>query len=161
MNKRKRELEFEVGDKVWPKVALTKGIIRFGKRSKLALRYIGPYEILDKVGKVAYRLALPPSMSCVHNVFHVSMLKKCRLDTKHVIAVEDIQLEPNLTYREKPRAILTKDTRRLRNKLIPMVKVQWSNHSEGETTWETEKEILEKYLVEYLKLRAILEGQNF
>ena len=85
-----RDLEFEIGDNVWLKVAPTKGTVRFGKRTKLAPRYIGPYEILDRVGKVAYRLALPPSMSSVHNVFHISMLKKCLLDTKHAIVVEDI-----------------------------------------------------------------------
>ena len=100
-------------------------------------------------------------MSSVHNVFHISMLKKCLLDTKHAIVVEDIQLEPNLTYEEKPIAILAKDTRRLRNKHIPMVKVQWSHHSEREATWETEKDLMERYPEEYPKLKAILEDQNF
>ena len=123
MNKRKRDLEFEVGDNVWLKVAPTKGTVIFGRRTKLAPRYIGPYKILERVGKVVYRLTLLPSMSSDHNVFHISMLKKCLLDTKHAIVVEDIQLEPNLTYEEKPIAILAKDTRRLRNKHIPMVKV--------------------------------------
>ncbi len=102
--------------------------------TKLAPRYIGPYEILDRVGNVAYRLALPPSMSSVHNVFHISILKKCLLDTKHAIVVEDIYLEPNLTYEMKPIAILAEDNRRVRNKLIPIVKVQWSHHFEREVT---------------------------
>ena len=73
---RRREVTFNVGDKVFLKVAPMKGIMRFGKKGKLSPRYVGPFEILDKVGDVAYRLALSPSLSNVHNVFHVSMLAR-------------------------------------------------------------------------------------
>ena len=84
-DKRRRPLEFQVGDSVFLKISPFKGIIRFGKRGKLNPRYIGPYEILERVGKAAYRLALPPNVATVHNVFHVSMLKKYVPDKSHVL----------------------------------------------------------------------------
>ena len=82
---RRRPLEFEVGDHVFLKVMPNRGVVRFGKRGKLLPRFIGPFEILERVGIVAYRLALPPSMSGVHKVFHVSMLRKYALDPTHVV----------------------------------------------------------------------------
>ena len=84
-DKRRRPLEFEVGDFVFLKVTSFKGVIRFGKRGKLNPGYVGPYEILERVGKVAYRLALPPNLAPVHNVFHVSMPKKYVPDTSHIL----------------------------------------------------------------------------
>ena len=84
-NKRRRPLEFEVGDHVFLKVMPKRGVVRFGKRGKLSSRYIGPFEVLKRVGTVAYRLALPPSLSSVHAVFHVSMLKKYTPDPTHVV----------------------------------------------------------------------------
>ena len=82
---RRRPLEFEVGDHVFLKVMLKRGVVRFGKRGKLSPRFIGPFEILERIDTVAYRLALPPSMSGVHEVFHVSMLRKYMLDPAHVV----------------------------------------------------------------------------
>ena len=84
-NRRRRPLEFEVGDHVFLKVMLNRGVVRFGKRGKLALRYIGPFEVLERVGTVAYQLALPSSLSGVHDVFHVSMLRKYTQDSAHIV----------------------------------------------------------------------------
>ncbi|KAL5538397.1 hypothetical protein UlMin_045742 [Ulmus minor] len=89
-DKRRRPLEFQVGDSVFLKVAPMKGVMRFGKKGKLSLRFIGPFEILERIGKVAYKLALPPELSSVHNVFHVSMLKKYVSDSSHVLEHEPI-----------------------------------------------------------------------
>ena len=101
-DKRRRPLEFEVGDFVFLKVAPFKGVIRFSKRGKLNPRFIRPYEVLECIGKVAYRLALPPNLALVHNVFHVSMLKKYVPDTSHDLEQEPIELHEDLTYEEKP-----------------------------------------------------------
>ena len=103
---RRSELSFNVGDKVFLKVSPSKGIVRFGVRGKLKPRFIGPYEVLDKVGSAAYRLALPPSLGNVHNVFHVSQLRKYVFDEKHVIRNDEIELTPELQYEERPEAIL-------------------------------------------------------
>ncbi|KAL5549867.1 hypothetical protein UlMin_000043 [Ulmus minor] len=140
-DKRRRPLEFEVGDSVFLKVAPFKGVIRFGKRGKLNPRFIGPYEVLERVGKVAYRLALPPNLASVHNVFHVSMLKKYVPDTSHVLEQEHIELHEDLTYEEKPVQILDRKTKTLRNKEIPLVKVLWRNQKMEEATWEREDEM--------------------
>ncbi|KAL5560854.1 hypothetical protein UlMin_037065 [Ulmus minor] len=89
-DKRRRPLEFQVGDSVFLKVAPMKGVMRFGKKGKLSPRFIGPFEILERIGKVAYKLALPPELSSVHNVFHVSMLKKYMSDPSHVLEHEHL-----------------------------------------------------------------------
>ncbi|KAL5546672.1 hypothetical protein UlMin_006359 [Ulmus minor] len=91
-DKRRRPLEFQVGDLVFLKVAPMKGVMCFGKKGKLSLRYIGPFEILEKIGKVAYKLALPSELSTVHNVFHVSMLQKYISDPSHVLESELIKI---------------------------------------------------------------------
>ncbi|KAL5575384.1 hypothetical protein UlMin_017083 [Ulmus minor] len=105
-DKRRRPLEFQVGDSIFLKISPFKGIIRFGKRGKLNPRYIGPYEILELVGKVAYRLALPPNLATVHNVFHVSMLKKYLPDKSHILEQEPIEIHEDLSLQEKPVQIL-------------------------------------------------------
>ncbi|KAL5573095.1 hypothetical protein UlMin_022693 [Ulmus minor] len=144
-DKRKRPLEFQVGDAVFLKVAPMKGVMRFGKKGKLSPRYIGPFEILERIGKVAYKLALPPNLSSVHNVFHVSMLKKYVQDPSHVLEHEPIEVHEDLTYEEKPVQILDRKEKTLRNKVIPLVKVLWRNHKIEEATWEREDEMREKY----------------
>ena len=140
-DKRRRPLEFQVGDSVFLKVAPFKGVIRFGKRGKLNPRYIGPYEVLERIGKAAYRLALPPNMASVHNVFHVSMLKKYVPDESHVLEQEPIELHEDLSYEEKPVQILDRKIKTLRNKEIPLVKVLWRNQKTEEATWEREEEM--------------------
>ncbi|XP_073138685.1 uncharacterized protein [Henckelia pumila] len=119
--------------------------MRFGKKGKLAPRFLGPFEILDRVGALAYRVALPPNLDGVHNVFHVSMLRKYVLNPSYVLSMEPIQLSPHMTYEERPIRILDTQERRLRNKSIPMVKVKWQNHSDEEATWEAEADIRTRY----------------
>ena len=142
---RRRDLKFEVGDKVFLKVSPMKGVMRFGKKGKLSPRFVGPFEVLERIGVVAYRLALPPSLSAVHNVFHVSMLRKYISDPSHVLNYEPLQLNQDLTYEEKPVRILDTKEKELRNKRIPLVKVLWKNHSTEEATWEREEEIRSKF----------------
>ncbi|XP_073137245.1 uncharacterized protein [Henckelia pumila] len=107
-------------------------------RYKLAPRFIGPFEILDRVGALAYRVALPPNLDGVHNVFHVSMLRKYVSNPSHVLSMEHLQLSLHMTYEERPIRILDRQERRLWNKSIPMIKVRWQNHSDEEATWEAE-----------------------
>jgi hypothetical protein len=128
-----------VGDFVYLKVSPTKGVQRFGIKGKLAPHYIGPYEIIEACGPVAYKLKLPPKMSVIHNVFHVSQLKKCvRLPTE-IIVEPELEIESNLSYQEYPSKVLNCKERSTRAKSIKMYKIQWSNHSEEEATWETEE----------------------
>jgi hypothetical protein len=128
-----------VGDFVYLKVSPTKGVQRFGIKGKLAPRYIGPYEIIEACEPVAYKLKLPPKMSDIHNVFHVSQLKKCvRLPTE-IIAEPELEIEPDLSYQEYPSKVLDCKERLTQAKSIKMYKIQWSNHSEEEATWETEE----------------------
>ncbi|XP_073151871.1 uncharacterized protein [Henckelia pumila] len=122
-----------------------KGVMRFGKKGKLSPRFVGPFEILDRVGTLAYRVALPPNLAGVHNVFHVSMLRKYISNPSHVLSYESLQLSPHMTYEERPDRILERQERRLRNKSIPMVRVRWLNHSEAKATWESESEIRSRY----------------
>ena len=113
--------------------------MRFGKKGKLSPRFVGPFEVLEKIGVVAYRLAFPPSLSAVHNVFHVSMLRKYIPEPSHVLSYEPLQLNQDLNYEEKPIRILDKKEKELRNKKIPLVKVLWKNHLTEEATWEREE----------------------
>ncbi|KAL5573610.1 hypothetical protein UlMin_023207 [Ulmus minor] len=133
-----------------------KGVMRFGKKGKLSPRFIGPFEILERIGKVAYKLALPPELSSVHNVFHVSMLKKYVSDPSHVLEHEPIQVNEDLTYEENPVQILDRKDKTLRNKVIPLVKVLWRNHKIEEATWEREDDMRISY-PEFLILS--LEGK--
>ncbi|XP_074291096.1 uncharacterized protein LOC141617860 [Silene latifolia] len=122
-----------------------KGVMRFGKRGKFSQKYIGPYEILDRVGEVAYRLALPPTLAKVHNVFHVSQLRKYVGDPTHVLATETVKMDENLSYEEVAKEILDRKVRKTRNSEISLVKVLWSNHNVEEATWEVGAEMKEKY----------------
>ena len=99
---RRRPLDFEVSDHVFLKVMPKRGVTRFGKRRKLSPRFIGPFEILERVGTVTYRLVLPPSMSGVHEVFHVSMLWKHTLDSAHVVDLGQIEVDTDETFEEGP-----------------------------------------------------------
>ena len=103
---KRKDIRYEIGKKVFLKVSPWKKVMRFGKKGKLSLRFIGPYEVIEKVGPVAYRLALPSDLEKIHNVFHVSMLRRYRLDPSHVVFSETIELRPDLTYEEEPVEIL-------------------------------------------------------
>ena len=110
-----------------------------GKKGKLSPRFIGSYEVIEKVGPVTYRLALPPELENIHNVFHMSMLRRYTLDPSHVVSLETIELRPNLTYKEEPVEILAREVKDLQNKQIPLVKVVWRNHKTEEAMWESEE----------------------
>ncbi|KAL0550083.1 hypothetical protein IC582_014581 [Cucumis melo] len=142
---RRKDLEFEVGDKVFLKVAPMKGVLRFERRGKLSPRFVGPFEILERIGPVAYRLALPPSLSTVHDVFHVSMLRKYAPDPSHVVDYEPLEIDENLSYVEQPVEVLAREVKTLRNKEIPLVKVLWRNHRVEEATWEREDDMRSRY----------------
>ncbi|XP_073137120.1 uncharacterized protein [Henckelia pumila] len=134
-DQRRRYLEFEVGDHVFLKVLPWKGVMRFGKRDKLSPRYIGLFEILEKIGARAYRVALPPNLEGVHNIFHISTLRKYVAKPSHVIRHEPVEWMPDLSYEEIPVQILDRQVRRLRNIKIPMVKVLWRNQLFEEARW--------------------------
>ncbi|XP_038882279.1 uncharacterized protein LOC120073511 [Benincasa hispida] len=144
-DKQRRELEFEVGDKVFLKLSLWKGILRFNRKGKLSPRYIRPYEIIERVGPMAYRLNLPPELSRIHDVFHMEIFRKYVPDPTHVLSEQPVQLKENLSYEEEPVEILDKKEQVLRNKTIPLVKVLWQNHNMEEATWEAEEKIRNKY----------------
>ncbi len=103
--------------------------MRFGRKGKLSPHFIGLYEVLERVGPLVYRLALPLELERIHNVFHVSMLRRYRSDPSQVLPVEEIKVNPDLTYEEEPIEILAYDVKQLRNKQIPLVKVLWNHHS--------------------------------
>ena len=116
------------------KVSPWREILQFGKKGKSSPRFIGPYEILERIGQVAYRLALPPELAKLHNVFHVSMLQKYRYDELHILPVQNVQVQSNFTNDEEPKAILAREVKKLRNK-VPLVKVFWQHHGMEEATW--------------------------
>lgn len=140
---KREEISFEDGNKVFLKVSHWKKIIRFSQKGNLSPRFLGPYEVLKKVRPVAYRLALPPKLSKIHNVFQVSMLRRYRLNTDHVVKIEELEVKPILSYEEELVSILAREVKELRNKRIPSVKVLWRNHSTKEATWEREKQMRE------------------
>ncbi|WVZ97437.1 hypothetical protein U9M48_042976 [Paspalum notatum var. saurae] len=144
-DKRRRPLVFEEGDHVYLRVSPMKGVHRFGVKGKLAPRYVGPFKITERCGSVAYRLELPPHLAAVHDVFHVSQLKKCLRVPEEEIDTSQIQIEPDLTYEEHPIKILDQKQRSTRRRTINFYKVQWSNHSEEEATWEQEEFLRTKY----------------
>ncbi|XP_069151975.1 uncharacterized protein [Solanum lycopersicum] len=122
-------------------VSPMKGVMRFGKRRKLNPRYIGPFEVLKRVGEVAYELALPPRLSGLHPVFHVSMLKRCHGDGNYIIRWDSVLLDENLSYEEEPVAILDREIRKFRSREIASIKVQWKNRPIEEATWEKEADM--------------------
>ncbi|GKB33509.1 putative reverse transcriptase domain-containing protein [Tanacetum coccineum] len=144
-DKRRKPLEFQVGDKVMLKVSPWKGVIRFGKRGKLNPRYIGPFKILAKVGTVAYRLELPEQLSRVHSTFHVSNLKKCLSDEPLAIPLDEIHIDEKLNFIEEPVEIMDREVKRLKQSRIPIVKVRWNSRRGPEYTWEREDQMKKKY----------------
>ncbi|XP_075475619.1 uncharacterized protein LOC142507517 [Primulina tabacum] len=122
-NKRRRPLEFQVGDFLFLRISSFRGVIRFDMRGKLSPRFVGPYEIVERIGTCAYHLDLAQSLSGIHDVFHVSMLRKYEPDPSHVIQHDDVELDPFLSYSEYP----------------------WSRHDVEESTWETEEKMRASY----------------
>nr|CAH66749.1 H0409D10.7 [Oryza sativa] len=138
---RRRDLVFEEGDYVYLRVTPLRGVHRFQTKGKLAPRFVGPFKIVSRRGEVAYQLELPQSMAGIHDVFHVSQLKKCLRVPTEEANPDRIELQEDLTYVEKPIRILEVSERKTRNRVIRFCKVQWSNHSEEEATWEREDEL--------------------
>jgi hypothetical protein len=142
---RRRELSFEVGDFVYLKVSPIRGVKRFRVKGKLAPRYIGLYQFLVRHGEVAYQLSVPENLSAMHNVFHVSQLRKCLRVPEEQLPVEGLKVQEDLTYIEKPTQIIETADRVTRWKTIRMCKVRWGHHSEEEATWEREDDLMAKY----------------
>ncbi|XP_052209305.1 uncharacterized protein LOC127812817 [Diospyros lotus] len=138
---RRRKLVFQVGNKVYLKISSLRMVTRSNKKKgKLGPRYIGPYDIVERIGLVAYRLALPLALSNLHDVFHVSQLQKHEPDPFQVMPAETIKIQENLSYVEKPVNILDRRDQVLRNKSIPLVQVLWRNPVSEEITWEREED---------------------
>ena len=127
----RRNVEFQAGDKVLLRVSPMRGVMRFGKKGKLSPNYIGPYEILERIGEVSYRLALPPALAKVHNVFHVSQLRKYLSDPTHILEPEHLVIDESMHYINKPVRILDTNVRKTRNGEVKTVKVLWANHDIG------------------------------
>jgi hypothetical protein len=142
---RRRELSFEEGDFVYLKVSPMHGVKRFQVKGKLALQFVGPYPIICRIGPAAYHLQLPESMSDIHNVFHVSQLRKCLKVPESHLAEETVQIQKDLQYREKPVKILDSTIRKTRNSEVKLCKVQWSREGEEEATWESEDSLRREY----------------
>ncbi len=136
-----RDLTFEEGDYVYLRVTPLRGVHRFQTKGKLAPQFVGPYKIVSRRGEVAYQLELPSSMAGIYDVFHVSQLKKCLHVPTEEADPKRIELQEDLTYVEKPVRISEVNERNTRNRVIRFCKVQWSNHSEEEATWEREDEL--------------------
>jgi hypothetical protein len=131
-------LEFKDGNHVYLKVSPMKGVKRFGVKGKLAPRYIRQFPILEKCGTVDYKLNLPPSLAGVHDIFHVSQLKNYLKAPVDIVLSKVTPLEADLSYLEHPIKVLDQKDRVTRRKTIKFFKIQWSNHSEEEATWESE-----------------------
>jgi hypothetical protein len=157
---KRRDISFEIGDFVYLNISPMRGIRRFKVKGKLALRYVGPFKIISRKGEVAYQLELPPQLSNVHDVFHVSQLKKCLWVPEEQLPIEELDLGGDLTYSERPIKILDTAEWVTRNKVIKMCKVQWSHHKEDEATWEHEEELRADHLELFLSTSES-RGQDF
>jgi len=133
---RRRPLEFNLGDHVFLKVSPLKGSWWFEQKGKLTPRYIGPFKALQRISHVAYRLALPPALQGIQDVFHVSNVRRYMSDPEHVIPYEPLQLKENLSYIEELVKILERMSWTLRNRTIPFVKVLWRHHTTADATWD-------------------------
>jgi hypothetical protein len=144
-DKRHSPLEFKVGDHVYLRISPMKGVCRFDIKGKLAPCYIGLYPIIDKYGPMSYQVELSAKLSGVHNVFHVSQLKRCLKPPTEVVIKDTIPLEPDLTYKTYPIKILNQQDRVTSNKTTRFYKIQWNDHSEDEATWEHEEFLRSNY----------------
>ena len=141
----RRPLEFEVGDHVFLKVMPKRGVVRFGKHGKLSPRFIRPFKILERVSTVAYRMALPPNMSGVHEVFHVSMLRRYTPDPAHVVDWGEIEVDKDGTFEEGLVCIMDSQDQVLRHKTVRLVRVLWRHRGVEESTWERKDKMWATY----------------
>ncbi|GJX35882.1 putative reverse transcriptase domain-containing protein [Tanacetum coccineum] len=144
-DKRRKPLEFEVGDWVLLRVSPWKGVVRFGKKRKLAPRYVGPFEILERVGLVAYRLRLPKELNSVHDTFHVSNLKKCLADANLHVPLDEIKVDKTLRFVEEHIDIMDREIKKLKCRKIAIGKVRWNSKRGPEFTWEHDDQMRIKY----------------
>ncbi|KAI3815959.1 hypothetical protein L1987_15643 [Smallanthus sonchifolius] len=144
-DKRRKPLEFQVGDMVLLKVSPWKGVIRFGNRGKLKPRYVGPFKIVMRIGPVAYQLYLPEGLSGVHDVFHVSNLKKCLTDETLAVPLEELHIDEQLQFVEEPVEIMDREIKTLKRSKILIVRVHWNSKRGPEFTWEREDQMMCKY----------------
>ncbi|GJW23773.1 hypothetical protein Tco_0034395 [Tanacetum coccineum] len=117
----------------------------FWDKGKLALRYVGPFKILERIGPVAYRLRLPEELSSVHDTFHVSNLKKCLVDANLHVPLDEIKIDKTLCFVEEPVEIIDREVRSLKRSRISLVKVYWNSKRGPEFTWEREDHMNSKY----------------
>ncbi|GJR04764.1 putative reverse transcriptase domain-containing protein [Tanacetum coccineum] len=160
-DKRRKPLEFSVGDYVLLKVSPWKGVVRFGKKGKLAPRFVGPFEIVEKVGPVAYRLDLPKELNDVHDTFHVSYLKKCLADPTLQVPLDEIRVDAKLNFVEEPVEILEREFKKLKRSRIAIVKIQWNSKRGPEFTWEREDQMKLKYPHFFSDVSSLISGTKF
>ncbi|GJR51183.1 putative reverse transcriptase domain-containing protein [Tanacetum coccineum] len=144
-NSGRKMTEYEVRENVLLKVSPWKGVMRFGKKGKLAPRYVGPFEILERIGPVAYRLRLPEELIGVHDTFHVSNLKKCLGNANLHVPLNEIKIDKTLRFVEEPVEIMDREVKSLKRSRIPLVKVRWNSKRGPEFTWEREDYMKSKY----------------
>ncbi|GJU70501.1 putative reverse transcriptase domain-containing protein [Tanacetum coccineum] len=142
---RHKPLEFKVGDHVLLRVTPWKGVVRFGKKGKLAPRYVGPFEILERISLVAYRLWLPKELNSVHDTFHMSNLKKCLADDNLHVPLNEIKVDKTLHFVEEPVKIVDLEIRKLKHRKVVLVKVRWNSKRGPEFTWGHEDQMRIKY----------------
>jgi hypothetical protein len=142
---RRRPLEFEVRDRVFLKVSPMRGVMWFRKKGKLSPKFVGPFEITQRVGRLAYRIALPPDLVRTDDVFHVSKLRKYIANLDVIVEYEPLEIQKGLTYVEEPVKIMDKKEQVLRTKMIPIVKVLWRNHGVEEALWEAKHDMQSRY----------------
>ncbi|GJV25696.1 hypothetical protein Tco_1378391 [Tanacetum coccineum] len=128
----------QIKDRLKAALSPWKGVVRFGKKGKLAPRFVGPFEIIEKVGPMAYRLDLPEELNGVHDTCHVSNLKKCLADPTLKVPLDEIQVDAKLNFMEEPVEILEREFKKLKRSRITIVKVRWNSKRGSEFTWELE-----------------------
>ncbi|GJQ99160.1 putative reverse transcriptase domain-containing protein [Tanacetum coccineum] len=141
----RKTMEFQVGDRVMLKVSPWKGVVRFGKQGKLNPIYVAPFKVLEKVGTVDYKLELPQELSRVHNIFHVSNLKKCYADEPLAVLLDGLHIDDKLYFIEELVEIMDCEVKRLRQSRVPIIKVRWNSRRGPEFTWEREDQFRKKY----------------
>jgi hypothetical protein len=123
-----RTVRPEIGDLVYLMVSPMQGVMCFGNKGKLSPRYVGPFQVLKHVSPLAYKVELPPRLVGIHDLLHVSQLRKCVHDRSHIISYEPLDSQANLTYEELPMQVLDRKEQQLRTKTIHLVKILWQNH---------------------------------
>ncbi|GKE17091.1 putative reverse transcriptase domain-containing protein, partial [Tanacetum coccineum] len=144
-DKKRKPMNFQVGDKVMLKVSPWKGVVRFGKRGKLNPRYVGPFKVLEKVGAVTYKLELPQELSRVHNTFHVSNLKRCYTNDPLIVLLDGLHVDDKLHFVEEPIEIMDREVKQFRHSRVPIFKVRWNSRRGPGFTWEREDQFKKKY----------------